>query len=92
MSILQVRDIDSKLYEALRALADRQKRSISQQVVFILEKFLSQPQSFDKNPTEEFLKLAGSWDDDKSAEEIVKDLRQHRRNSTRFKKSHDLFD
>ncbi len=91
MSILQVRDIDNHLYEALRALADREKRSISQQVVYILEKFLANPQAIDKNPTEEFLKLAGSWEDTRSAEEIVRDLKKQRRNSPRFKKSHDIF-
>jgi len=92
MAILQVRDIDGRLYEALRALAEREKRSISQQVVYILEKFLANPQSIDKNLTDEFLKLAGSWEDQRPAEEIVEDIKKHRRNSRRFNKNHDLFD
>lgn len=91
MAILQVRDIDSRLYEALRSLAAQEKRSISQQVVYILEKFLANPQSLEKNPTDEFLKLAGSWEDQRSAEDIVADIKKHRRNSQRFSKKNDLF-
>ncbi|NOQ22827.1 MAG: antitoxin [Candidatus Aegiribacteria sp.] len=92
MANLQVRDIDDRLYESIRVLARGERRSISQEVVHILEKFLSQPGSFDKNPTDEFLKLAGSWEDDRSAEEIISEIRENRRNSIRFEKKNELFD
>ncbi|MCK5130905.1 MAG: antitoxin [Candidatus Sabulitectum sp.] len=77
MANLQVRDIDDRLYESIRVLARGERRSISQEVVHILEKFLSQPGSFDKNPTDEFLKLAGSWEDERSAEEIISEIREN---------------
>ena len=92
MANLQVRDIDDKLYESIRNLAQTEKRSISQEVVLILEKYLSSPLDFSRNPTDEFLGLAGSWEDDRSADEIVKDIRTGRRNSQRFGHTDELFD
>jgi hypothetical protein len=64
MANLQVNDIDAKLYESIRELATNEKRSISQEVVYILQKYLSKPQEFDTNPTDEFLNLAGRIIDD----------------------------
>ena len=46
---------------------------------------------FDKNPTDEFLKLAGSWEDERSAEEIIADIKTSRRNSSRFGENNELF-
>lgn len=92
MANLQVRDIDSGLYQSLKNRASQEKRSISQEVIYILERYLSRPKSLDVNPTEEFLQLSGSWEDDRSAEEIVIGIRDGRSNSPRFGSSHELFD
>ncbi len=92
MAILQVRGIDSGLYRSLKNRATREKRSISQEVIFILEKYLARPKSMDVNPTEEFLQLSGSWEDDHSAEEIVASIRDGRIDSPRFTEDHELFD
>ena len=92
MASLQVRDIDEKLYESLRVRASKERRSISQEVIHILEKYLSLPSAYDVNPTDEFLKLSGSWEDDRSAEDIVKSIRNGRTESTRFTKTNELFD
>ena len=92
MENLQVRDIDDRLYESIRLLAKSDKRSISQEVVHILERYLSRPESFGRNPTDEFLKLAGSWEDERSADEIISEIRESRRNSARFEKNNELFD
>lgn len=92
MANLQVRDIDDRLYESIRMLAKSDKRSISQEVVHILERYLSQPGSFDLNPTDELLQLAGSWEDERSAEEIISEIRENRRNSVRFEDANELFD
>ncbi len=35
--------------------ASKEKRSISQDVIFILEKYLARPKSMDVSPTEEFI-------------------------------------
>lgn len=84
MAILQVRDMDDRLYSALKRLAKSENRSLSQEVVSILEKYLASPQAFKGDPTEEFLALSGSWEDERSADEIMKDIKRQRKNSRRF--------
>lgn len=91
MANLQVKDIDERLYESLRSLATNEKRSISQEVVYILQKYLSKPKEFDPDPTDEFLQLAGSWKDERDADEIIADIRNSRKNSDRFGRNNELF-
>lgn len=79
MANLQVKDIDDRLYEALRYLAVQEHRSISQQIILILEWYL-QTNRNDKNNTMEFLKLSGSWTDDREADDIITDLYKSRKN------------
>ena len=92
MANLQVKEIDDNIYAALRRLAADERRSISQEVVYILEKYLSSKAKFDLNPTEAFLSLSGAWMDDRTAEEISDDIRKNRSNSGRFGAAHELFD
>jgi len=84
MATLQVRSIDDQLYEALGKLAARDHRSISQEVVAILKEHLSQPIRHTVTTTEEFLRLCGTWQEERSAEEIVEEIRAHRQSVTRF--------
>ena len=92
MANLQVRDMDDQLYESLRQLANNEKRSISQEVIYILEQFISNPLFARKNPTDEFLKFSGSWEDDRTADEIIVDIKNGRENSKRFGYADELFD
>ncbi|RKX73899.1 MAG: antitoxin [Spirochaetes bacterium] len=93
MAILQVRDIDDRIYETLKRISQQNKRSISQEVIHIIEMYLSDPQIVKrKNSTEEFLRLAGSWEDDRSAEEIIAEIRKRRSTNKRFSEKHGLFD
>ena len=78
MAILQVRDIDDRLYEQLRTLSRCHRRSMSQEVTNILEEYLSNPDAWRINPTDEFLALSGSWEDERSAEEISAELHRER--------------
>ena len=91
MAILQVRDIDDRIYEALKTISKQNKRSISQEVIHIIETYLSNPQLIKKNSTEEFLKLAGSWEDDRSADEIISEIRKGRSINRRFSKENGIF-
>jgi len=91
MATLQVRDIDDRLYNFLKSSAKRQNRSLSQEVITILEEYLNSSVHA-KNSTLEFLSLTGAWKDEKSAEEIVKDLRKSRHQSSRFGTSNGIFD
>jgi plasmid stability protein len=92
MAILQVRDIDNRLYSSLKDLAKSENRSLSQEVISILEKYLANPAVFNNNPTGEFLSLSGSWDDNRMADEIIDDIKKKRRNSKRFEADNVLFD
>ena len=92
MATLQVRDIDDKLYEALKIKASIERRSLSQEVIKIIEDFLSLTTYEKKDATEEFLKLSGAWQDNRSEKDIVEDIRASRKNSPRFGEDHGLFD
>lgn len=61
MAILQVRDIDDRLYASLKAVTKSQNRSISQKVISIIEKYLSNPAVYKSNPIREFIALSGVW-------------------------------
>ena len=91
MAVLQVRGIDDQLYSALGALASRESRSISQEVITILQSYLSKANVFSRNSTDAFLDLAGSWEDSRSASELADELRKSRRNSRRFREGVDVF-
>ena len=92
MANLQVRDIDNKLYSSLKAVAEQENRSISQEVVTILERYLANPMLFDNNPTKHFLNLSKAWDDERSADEIIKSIKENRKNSKRFDSDNGIFD
>lgn len=92
MTSIHVKDIDEWLYSLLREKAKAENRSISQEVIIMLEKFLSHPSSFQTNPTPEFLSLSGAWIDKRPSEEIIRDIRKQRKNSNLFAKGHVLFD
>ncbi len=92
MAILQVRDIDDRVYEQLKRISSLNKRSISQQVIHIIETYLSEPDRIRKNSTEEFLNLSGSWGDDRQAEEIISDIKKSRTGNLRFGKANGVFD
>lgn len=75
MAILQVRDLDDRLYSSLKSMAKSENRSISQEVISIIEKYLSNPHVFSNNPTREFISLSDSWDDNRNADEIIASIR-----------------
>lgn len=92
MAMLQVRDMDDRLYDKLKFSAKLDNRSISQQVITILQDYFTSVPIKSKNATEEFLKLAGSWEDSRSTEEIIDDVYASRVNSTRFEALDGVFD
>jgi len=91
MAMLQVRDIDDRLYDRLKFAAKLDNRSISQQVVTILQDYFTSIPVKTKNATEEFLQLAGSWEDVRTTEEIIGDIYSSRVNSTRFEALDGIF-
>ncbi|HOF12636.1 MAG TPA: antitoxin [Treponemataceae bacterium] len=92
MAILQVRDIDNNLYNSLKISAKMQNRSVSQEVITIIETYLNSSQKNNKNATLEFLSLEGAWEDRRSADDIIKDIRKNRQQLNRFGKNNGIFD
>ena len=93
MATLQVRDIDDRLYKYLKTSAKLKNRSISQEVITIIQDHLNSSQNPASNATKEFLSLSGAWKDDRSAADIVKDIQKHRINSSsRFGDKNGVFD
>ena len=81
-----------RVYDRLKFAAKCDNRSISQQVISILQDYFTSIPIKTKNATEEFLKLAGSWEDARNTEEIIDDMRAARVNSTRFEVLDGIFD
>ncbi|VAX36756.1 hypothetical protein MNBD_UNCLBAC01-1270 [hydrothermal vent metagenome] len=79
MATLQVKGMDNQLYDSLKRRAELDHRSISQEVISIIQTFLSQPTKKNENATYEFLKLSGSWPGNETAEEIIKDIYSNRK-------------
>mgnify|MGYP006301182623 CR=1 FL=1 len=86
MANLQIKGIDEGLYQDLKQLAADENRSVSQQVLFLIRSSLARKRRVKQNDTaaQTLLALAGSWEDQRSAEEIVGDLRSMRRSSNKL--------
>ncbi len=85
MATLQVKGFDEALYKALGARAKRENRSISQQVVKLVQDFLACPGGSAEEATRAFLELSGSWEDERSSHQIALDIRRSRRTGRRFR-------
>ena len=91
MATLQVRDIDDRLYSFLKASARLQNRSISQEVITMIEKYLNSPGNAVANSTLDFVAMSGAWKDDRSADAIISEIRAHRSQTRRFGADDGLF-
>ena len=88
MANLQIKNIQDELYEEIKKLAAAENRSVSQQVLFLVKEYLAKRKRFTaaKSPAQVLLELSGSWEDDKSAEEIVKEIKSARKSSRKLEK------
>jgi hypothetical protein len=86
MANLQIKGIQNELYDELKRIAAAENRSVSQQVVFLLKEYLARKTSINtiRTPAQALLELSGSWEDDKSAEQIVVEIRKARKNSEKL--------
>jgi len=88
MANLKIKGIDDDLYAELKSLAVSGNRSVSQQVVFLLKDYLAKRYRLrkTKTPAQVLLELCGSWEDDRSAEQIVQELKNARKSSRKLAK------
>lgn len=86
MANLQIKDVDDDLYREIREMAKDEHRSVSQQILYITKLFLTKRRAVEqvKTPAEILLELAGSWDDERTAAEIVAEIREARKSSPRL--------
>lgn len=92
MANLQVKGIDDDLYRALRRRAALENRSISQEVVTMIQESLARPRTDTAARNRVLLELAGSWQDERTGAEIAADLRRSRRNTSRRRRMDDVLD
>ena len=88
MSNFQIKGMDDELYEELKRLASKEKRSVSQQAVFLFRDYLAgrQPMRVAKTPAQVLLDLAGSWEDGEDAEAVIARIKKARKKSRRLRK------
>lgn len=84
MSNLQIKGMDERLYQELKRLAAGENRSVSQQVLHWIRRHLAQKAGEGETAAEVLLDLAGSWEDDRTADQIAGDLRSRRRSSRKL--------
>ena len=86
MANLQIKNIDDAFYGQIKALADSENRSISQQVLYLLKGYLAGGKMMGtaKAPAQVLLDLGGSWQDDRDPEEIIDDIKGDRLNTKRL--------
>ena len=86
MANLQIKNIDEGLYEEIKKAASAENRSVSQQVLSLIRDYLAKRKQVSKlkSPAQVLLELSGTWEDERSAEEIVRDIKKARRNSKKL--------
>ncbi|MDP2992054.1 MAG: hypothetical protein RDU59_04245 [Thermodesulfobacteriota bacterium] len=86
MANLQIKGVKEDLYEEIKRLAAAENRSVGQEMLFLVKEYLSRKGRIGnlKTPAQVLLELAGSWEDDKTAEEIVAEIRSARKNSRKL--------
>lgn len=93
MANLQIKGIEDALYTQIKNLAAAENRSISQQILFLVKRYIANKQQFEEaqTPAKVLLELSGSWEDSRDANEIISDIKNARKNSSRFAESADVF-
>jgi plasmid stability protein len=86
MANLQVKGMDDNLYGQLKELAATENRSVSQEVIHMVKIYLASKrvQQSAPTPASMLLRLAGSWEDTRDAEQIIDEIRAARKNSDRL--------
>ena len=81
MANLHIKGMNDDFYAQIKALAGSENRSVSQQILFMTKEYLLKRQQAQvvKMPAQVLLELSGAWEDDRTAEEIITDLKQSRK-------------
>ena len=88
MENLQIKGMDDDLYAQLKSLDVSENQSIRQQVLYLLKRYIARKHQLlgTRTPAQVLLELSGSWEDDRSAGQIVKELKAGRKSSQKLRK------
>jgi len=88
MANLQIKGIDQDLYAQIKKLASAENRSVSQQILYLAREYLAKWKTAQasRTPAQVLLGLSGSWEDDRTPEEIIREIKKARRNSKKLRK------
>ncbi len=86
MANLQIKGIQDALYAKIKELAAAENRSVSQQILFLVKEHLGKRRHIRglKPPAQVLLELSGSWEDDRGAEQIVREIKSARKSSRKL--------
>ena len=86
MANLQIKGIQDALYEEIKDMASAENRSVSQQILFLVKEYLARRKGFQacKTPAQVLLELSGSWENEKSIEQIIDEIKVARKNSEKL--------
>lgn len=85
MANLQIKGLNDDFYAQIKELAVAENRSVSQQIVYMTKDYMAKKQQIQsiRTSAQILLDFAGAWEDDRTADEIIVDLKQSRTNTTR---------
>jgi len=88
MANLQIKGIEDNLYKKIKKMAASENRSVSQQVLFLIKEYMARKGKIQslKFPAQVLLELSGSWEDNRSADKIISEIKRGRKNSKKLKK------
>jgi hypothetical protein len=88
MANLQINGIDEHLYAQIKKLASAENRSVSQQILYLAKEYLAKKKTAQasRTPAQVLLELSGSWEDGRTPEKIIREIKQARRNSKKLRK------
>lgn len=73
---------EQKVLNDMRGLSERDQAKLSRIVRFIKQEIIS-PQRNEKQMTEEFLSVCGTWEDDRSIDKQLQDIYLSRKSTNR---------
>ena len=88
MANLQIKGIEDNLYKEIKKMAASENRSVSQQVLSLIKEYMARKGKIQslKPPAQVLLELSGSWEDNRSADKIISEIKRGRKNSKKLKK------
>jgi hypothetical protein len=86
MANLQIKGIQDALYAEIKDIASSENRSVSQQILFLVKEYLARRKGVHslKTPAQVLLELSGSWEDERSIEQIIDEIKVSRKNSKKL--------